>query len=409
MLRMTITRALLTGVALLFAPGCGGSGSTQPPVVAELEPVVGDEQSGAAGAALTIDPVVRAVDASGRSVASASITFTVTAGGGATTDTTVVADAQGRASTTWFLGPQPAAASRLRASSGSAQVELTADAGRPASGATYFGRNQYIESISGDLPIIISAPHGGTLVPEEIPDRTSGTTVRDLNTEELARLVGDTLEARTGARPHLVITRLRRTKLDANREIVEAAQGNEHAGRAWFEYHAFLEAARAIVTAEHGAGLYVDLHGHGHTIQRIELGYLLTASDLALSDDALDQPAYVQKSSVRALVQTREIPLSTLMRGAGSFGEMLVSRGYPAVPSPSDPTPGSAPYFNGGYNTVRYGSRNGGTISGVQIELNSIGVRDTQANREAFASALADVLLQFVEQAVGVEVGAAVR
>ncbi len=49
-----------------------------------------------------------------------------------------------------------------------------------------FYTKEYIEYIAGDLPIILSAPHGGDMVPEEIPDRTQGTTVRDSRTEELA-------------------------------------------------------------------------------------------------------------------------------------------------------------------------------------------------------------------------------
>ena len=38
-------------------------------------------------------------------------------------------------------------------------------------GVSYFGRSNYIEYIAGDLPIIISAPHGGALIPAEMPDR----------------------------------------------------------------------------------------------------------------------------------------------------------------------------------------------------------------------------------------------
>ena len=49
----------------------------------------------------------------------------------------------------------------------------------------YFGRNKYIEFHPGSLPIIISAPHGGNLIPSEIPDRTYGTMVTDSNTKEL--------------------------------------------------------------------------------------------------------------------------------------------------------------------------------------------------------------------------------
>ncbi|SVC36320.1 uncharacterized protein METZ01_LOCUS289174, partial [marine metagenome] len=44
-------------------------------------------------------------------------------------------------------------------------------------GETYYGRNSYTEYRPGNLPIIIGTPHGGSEKPEEIPDRTWGTTV----------------------------------------------------------------------------------------------------------------------------------------------------------------------------------------------------------------------------------------
>ena len=44
-------------------------------------------------------------------------------------------------------------------------------------GETYYGRNSYTEYQPGNLPIIIGTPHGGSEKPEEIPDRTWGTTV----------------------------------------------------------------------------------------------------------------------------------------------------------------------------------------------------------------------------------------
>ena len=38
-------------------------------------------------------------------------------------------------------------------------------------GTTYFGRSNYIEYIAGDLPFILSAPHGGALQPAELAMR----------------------------------------------------------------------------------------------------------------------------------------------------------------------------------------------------------------------------------------------
>jgi len=259
-------------------------------------------------------------------------------------------------------------------------------------GQSYFGRNQYIEYIAGDLPIVLSAPHGGYLTPDEIPDRTWGTTLQDRRTQELARAIGDSIHERTGGYAHIIICRLHRSKLDANREIVEAAQGNPYAERAWYEFHDFITIAKGAVAEDHDRGFFIDLHGHGHEMQRLELGYLLRASELELSDAQLEHPDYVNKSSIRRLALEADSGFAALLRGPTSLGGLLEQRGYPSVPSPVYPDPGGQPYYTGGYNTARHGSRDGGPISGVQIEANWTGVRDSEDNREAFAAALAEAL-----------------
>ena len=259
-------------------------------------------------------------------------------------------------------------------------------------GEVYFGTQQYIEYQAGDLPIVLVAPHGGDLTPASIPDRTSGVTTRDRNTQEVARGFAATLFDRTGHRPHIVINRLHRIKLDANRDIGEAAQGNASAETAWREFHEFIEAAKDAVVDDFGRGLYIDLHGHGHVIQRLELGYLLSAADLERSDALLDDANLVAKSSIRALVGQSSAGFVALVRGAASMGGLLEPLGFPTVPSPTQPDPGGEPYFTGGYNTARHGSRDGGAISAMQIEMHFVGARDTEASRTAFAAALAEAL-----------------
>ncbi len=266
-------------------------------------------------------------------------------------------------------------------------------------GVSYFGRSNYIEYIAGELPVIFSAPHGGALSPAEIPDRTncvscgwSFSTVTDSNTEDLARKIRTEFGNRLGLLPHVVICRLDRGKVDANREIVEAAQGDPEAEQAWNEFHNFIGAARTNLTALHGRGFYVDVHGHGHTLQRLELGYLLSSTQLGLSDATLNgSSTYQNQSGVRTLSAFSPLTFAELLRGTNSFGALIASEGYPAVPSPAIPDPDADPYFDGGYNTERYSSVDGGNIDGLQIESNMTGVRDTATNRTAYAQALARV------------------
>lgn len=189
---------------------------------------------------------------------------------------------------------------------------------------------------------------------------------------------------------------LHRRKLDANREIVEAAAGNPIAERAWREYHGFIEASASEVRRGPGMGFYIDLHGHGHDIQRLELGYLVSASKLALTDQQLALDLTMQSSSLWPMAVTTGRPFTSLLRGPQSLGAYLEAAGYPSVPSPAQPSPGSNPYFAGGYSTERHGTSADRRFAGVQIEANLDGVRDTGASRAAFAAALVRSIESFL-------------
>ncbi len=292
---------------------------------------------------------------------------------------------------------------RWSGSSATALIEvwIPVEVDPSADGTSFLGRNGYIEYLPGTLPFILSAPHGGTLTPAEIPDRTFGVTVTDRNTGRLAEQIRDAFIVQTGAAPHLVIAWLARIKLDPNREIVEAAQGSPFAENAWDEFHGFIETARAWVEEEAGSGLFVDLHGHGHEINRLELGYLTSGADLDMSDGVLDAGNFAATSSLKALVQSTGGSFSELLRGPTSLGALLTDEGVPAVPSPADPTPAGAPYFSGGFNTARYGSRDRGTVSGAQFELYFPGIRDTEDNRALFSQRFARVIEAFMTEHYG--------
>lgn len=260
-------------------------------------------------------------------------------------------------------------------------------------GRSYFGRSNYVEYIAGDLPLIISAPHGGKLRPAEIPDRKSGEFATDTCLEELARTAQQALREQSGHYPHVIICRLERRKVDCNREVEEGAAKDPGARQAWNEYHRFIQLARSNVLANSRAGFYIDLHGQSHPLNRIELGYCVTARQLGQEDGALNEPANAEHSSVRSLARRCAIPFAELLRGPNSLGALLVAKGYAAVPSPAMPNPGPGnPFFGGGYDTRRYGSAEGGAIDGLQMEVNNAGIRDTAANRTRFCRALAQVL-----------------
>ncbi|NDH86384.1 hypothetical protein EBY67_04950, partial [bacterium] len=245
-------------------------------------------------------------------------------------------------------------------------------------GTTYYGRVgvQYIEYIAGNMPLIISAPHGGTSLPSELPDRTYGTLDTDTSTDNLARAVRSAVFNRYGRYPHVIICDIDRQKIDCNREIIEGAQGNANTILAWNEYHTFIQIAKQAVISSTGRGLLIDLHGQGHSIQRLEIGYNTDTGDLfkstLTSSDRYD-------SSIRELGERSRLTFDQLVRGDLSLGTLMQSRGYPSVPSTTNLNQGTV-------------SSNSGAINAIQIECNYTGVRDSSSNRAAFASALTDAL-----------------
>ena len=279
-------------------------------------------------------------------------------------------------------------------------------------GQSYFGRNGYVEYLAGNAPVILTAPHGGTLSPSSIPDRTasacggSATTVTDANTQELVRTMQTRYAARFGKYPHVIIAHLSRRKLDPNRLQPEAGCGNAEAATALSEWHSYIDLAKSEVLKAHGKGWYMDMHGHGHPVQRLELGYLTTAAQLDGTDAALDAASAAEsRASVLSLSLASPLSFSALLRGPTSLGTLYAAQGFPSIPSSGDPRPSGADYFNGGDNTRRHtcgseagplGGTTGGMICGVQIEANFVGVRDTAANRERFADATAQVLEQYL-------------
>ncbi len=270
-------------------------------------------------------------------------------------------------------------------------------------GNSVFGRQNYIEYVPGDLPLVVTVPHGGRLKPEEIPDRVNGVTDIDANTQELARTIAAVVHAETGHHVHLVVCRLHRSKLDANRELAEAAQGSGSAVQAWEEHHRFIEQACEEAVRKFGVAFLIDLHGHGHPDARVELGYLHNALDLADCDEALNQSSYVNAGSLRWIVERSELSHVELLHGPLSLGALLEKEGFPATPSPRMPVP-TEPFFRGGYTIQRH-CKSDKNVTGVQIEANRPRLRDTAENRLRFARALVKSLKDFFPAHLGMTLG----
>ena len=174
-------------------------------------------------------------------------------------------------------------------------------------------------------------------------------------------------ECLTGLRPHVVYCRLSRSKLDANRAMGPATLSVADAVTAYRNYTTFIAKA---VSAIPGRGLLLDIHGHGHTLQRTELGYLIHGTEL-------DSGAYDgNNSSIKSLSNfwcgNDNACSRKLIRGNWSLGHFMNEEGLRAVPSPQEPVPKvskTSIFLSGGLTVMKYGSKEEGKIDAIQMEL----------------------------------------
>lgn len=258
--------------------------------------------------------------------------------------------------------------------------------------------NKWNSFLQGSMPLVISAPHGGTNNLESVPDRSceGAVTVTDMNTAELALAIAEQMEVAYGVKPYLVVCNLSRKDVDQNREIEVATCGNEKMQQSWGEFHGLIDGALKEAVERHGFCLYIDLHGHGHEVQRLELGYLLEEKVL----ERLYQGSSLSASepfSLQRLLRD-SVDLHRLVYGPRSFGTMMAEAGFPSVPSQGDPFPmAGQKFYGGGYNTRRYTGPDYPGVFGWQIESHFKGVRD-KSGRPLFAEAFGRVVLQMLKE-----------
>lgn len=254
--------------------------------------------------------------------------------------------------------------------------------------------SDYVRVESGQLPIIISAPHGGNLSPPGVPARlgegmekgSSGFfTGRDTGTEELAQEVAAAIEQRFGKRPYLVASRGHRKYLDPNRPA-DIALEHPAIQPVYALYHDSLAKFCREVTNRYHAGVLIDIHGQGSRSDTVFRG---TKHGL----------------TVRRL---RETFGQSAHDGPESLFGQLQSRGwivYPALhQQPEAKVDKEQSGFTGGYIVQSYGSHTSQPIDAMQLEFGS--QYRTSANRPRTAAILADALADYAKMYLSCEVPA---
>lgn len=263
-------------------------------------------------------------------------------------------------------------------------------------GASYYGVNQYIEYIAGDMPIIIVAPHAGRLEPSILPN--INTRGADNGTMDLALFMADSLHLKSGGcRPHIIINHLKPSKLNpvhSASDSTTSAGTNPIALQALNDFHSFIQIAHDKVSNDWGKGHYFELHGNGTAEEWNMVGLGLSKTYLKMTDSVIN--TRVNYSTIKNLCSVGGANFIEVIKGPTSLGGMLDSLGWKSTTSPNYPSPpDSVTFFYAGQNTWRYGSKYSGTIDATHLESYwKFMVLST--NRSKYSNDLADAMLSFM-------------
>ncbi|MEC8599806.1 MAG: hypothetical protein VXY15_05610 [Bacteroidota bacterium] len=258
----------------------------------------------------------------------------------------------------------------------------------------------FVEFREGNIPLIIIAPHGGDLKPQWIENRDCEGSVitKDLYTLDIAFQVENELK-NNGFQPYIVYAKIHRVKLDLNRSLETSHCDDDTSNELWQLFHDQIFNYRQEIISRFNRGLLIDLHGHGHPIQRIELGYLLKGDMLREVSNNESFISY-SETSISSLIANHPAnkKLVDLLFGESSLGTLLSKNGFPAVPSSKDRAPRSGEqFFSGGTITKEYGSKYQNGVDAIQIEMNRNGLRQDSGDRERFSKVFAKILIDYMK------------
>ena len=252
----------------------------------------------------------------------------------------------------------------------------------------------YTSYIKGNLPIILSAPHGGDINAPEIKTRTSGIFDKDDFTKELTLDIVNEFHKQTNKYPYAVIMNLSRKKIDANRDIFEAIEmDDKNALNAYNSFHKAINNSFDEVKSTFKYGLYFDIHGQSHSHNCLELGYLLTNDKLKLEDKELKN--YKEDSSLNSLSSISNKDFLDLLKGDSSFGTILCKNAQDSIPSSKiHYANDDKEYFEGAFNTQSYSQIGSPMITAIQCEF-PYKSRSTKENRLNCAKAFVYSIIEY--------------
>lgn len=241
--------------------------------------------------------------------------------------------------------------------------------------------------VKGTIPLLITAPHGGSGAPDSVSIRTgvdsNGVAIEDFNivkdswTKSIAKDIQAKYVQKYGGVPYLVAADFHRKYIDANRPEHQAFE-SETARIYYDTYHNKINEFIADIQQKFGQGLLLDIHGQAQHPDKILRG---TRNGYAVEN-------LVGKYGWDAIVGNQ-----------GIFG-LLAQQGFSLqptnsqIPNNSNLTPESS--LSGGTTIKFNGSHNAFGIDAIQFELGS-NIRFSSAERALFADHMADNIRTFMK------------
>lgn len=210
---------------------------------------------------------------------------------------------------------------------------------------------------TGNLPILISAPHGG-VKSIGIRPRIGGinpltgrhinlfVTVWDDGTLELAKEINNQIYQLLGKKPYFVAADFTRKEIDANRPPEDAYE-NATAAPVYNQYHEKLREYINEMRNKFGdKTLLIDIHGQG------------------VSADTIYRGTSNRRTVKRLITRTGEAGFT----GSNSMLGILDLKGYTIFPADNQLHTNEESMFSGGYIVRNYGSNNSNGIDAIQLE-----------------------------------------
>ena len=243
--------------------------------------------------------------------------------------------------------------------------------------------SDYIEFQKGNIPLILSVSHGGTLECENIPKRSSGILGIDGKTIEIAKKLIALIENFSKQHntevktPSYVISKARRSKIDFNREEKEAfIQESTIAKQIYRFYHEKIEEIILYNLQVYKHSLLIDLHG----FEKANRPPGFRDVDVILGTNNLE-------ALFSTTIPRKDWGKNTRDKIVQKFIELNV----PIAPS----HPKRNEYvLTGGYITKKYGASQIPRSQAIQIEFSDrIRIHDREV-REIVLNALAQILFE---------------